>query len=57
MISTTLPRTRCRDSETAHPGGFNAAFSDGSIRFIAATTDPENFLRMLMMADGQPVRF
>jgi prepilin-type processing-associated H-X9-DG protein len=40
---------------TAHPGGFMAAMADGSVRFIAATIDPNTFLRLLMMADGQPV--
>jgi prepilin-type processing-associated H-X9-DG protein len=42
---------------TAHPGGFNVALADGSVRFIAATIDPEIFLRMLMMADGNPIGF
>jgi prepilin-type processing-associated H-X9-DG protein len=40
---------------TAHPGGFMAAMADGSVRFIAATIDPDTFLRLLMMADGKPV--
>ena len=40
---------------TAHPGGFLAAFADGSVRFIAASMDPAVFLRLLMMADGKPV--
>jgi len=39
----------------AHPGGFNAAIADGSVRFIAATVDPQVFLRLLMKADGQPI--
>ena len=40
---------------SAHPGGFMAALADGSVRFIAATIDPANFVRLLMKADGQPV--
>ena len=39
----------------AHPGGFNAALADGSVRFISITIDPQLFLRLLTMADGQPV--
>jgi prepilin-type processing-associated H-X9-DG protein len=40
---------------TAHPGGFNAAFADGSVRFLVnATMDPQLFLGLLKMADGQP---
>lgn len=41
---------------TAHPGGFQAALADGSVQFIPATLDPETFRRLLMMADGKPVR-
>ena len=40
---------------SAHPGGFLVAMADGSVRFIASTIDPALFLRLLMMADGQPV--
>jgi prepilin-type processing-associated H-X9-DG protein len=39
----------------AHPGGFNATMGDGSVRFIPAQIDPKVFLRLLKMADGQPV--
>ena len=39
----------------AHPGGFNAALADGSVRFIPAAVDSQLFLRLLMMDDGQPV--
>ncbi|MBM4091964.1 MAG: DUF1559 domain-containing protein, partial [Planctomycetes bacterium] len=39
----------------AHPGGFNVALADGSVRFISITIDPQLFLRLLQMADGQPV--
>ncbi len=40
---------------TAHPGGFWAAMADGSVHFIVASIDQENFLRLLMIADGKPV--
>ena len=39
----------------AHPGGFNAAFCDGSVRFISATIDPEVFRRLAQIADGEPI--
>jgi prepilin-type processing-associated H-X9-DG protein len=39
----------------AHPGGFNVALADGSVHFISANIDPQVFLQMLMMADGQPI--
>ncbi len=38
----------------AHPGGFNVALADGSVRFISNNVDPRVFLQMLNMADGQP---
>ncbi|MBI2478819.1 MAG: DUF1559 domain-containing protein [Planctomycetia bacterium] len=44
------------DLGKAHPGGFLVSLADGSVRFISATIDKELFLRLLMMADGQPVR-
>ena len=40
----------------AHPAGFNAAMADGSVRFISIEIDPEVFLNLLNMADGQAVR-
>ncbi|MBC7352258.1 MAG: DUF1559 domain-containing protein [Thermogutta sp.] len=39
----------------AHPGGFNAAFVDGSVRFISANVDPEVFRRLITIADGEVV--
>ncbi len=39
----------------AHPGGFAAALADGSVHFISGSIDPQLFLRLLMMADGEPV--
>jgi len=40
----------------AHPGGFLTAFADGSVQFLAANIDTDLFLRLLMMADGKPIR-
>ena len=39
----------------AHPGGFSAAFADGSVHFITNTINPETFRRLLMKSDGQAV--
>lgn len=39
----------------AHPGGFLTALADGSVRFIAATVDPDLFTLLLQMADGEAV--
>jgi prepilin-type processing-associated H-X9-DG protein len=40
----------------AHPGGFNALFGDGSVRFIARNIDPKVFQAMLTIAGGEVVR-
>jgi prepilin-type processing-associated H-X9-DG protein len=37
------------------PGGFNAAFCDGSVRFISATIDAETLRRLFNRHDGKPV--
>jgi type II secretory pathway pseudopilin PulG len=39
----------------AHPGGFEALFGDGSVRFIAKTIDPNVFDKLIRIADGQVV--
>ena len=39
----------------AHPGGFNVALADGSVRFVANTIDPKMFLLLLTMGDGQRI--
>jgi prepilin-type processing-associated H-X9-DG protein len=40
----------------AHRGGFNAALADGSVRFISKAIDPQVFLNLMKMDDGQAVR-
>jgi prepilin-type processing-associated H-X9-DG protein len=40
---------------SAHPGGMNALFADGSIRHIPFTVDKVMFDRMGDRMDGQPV--
>jgi prepilin-type processing-associated H-X9-DG protein len=39
----------------AHPRGFNAAFADGSVRFLPATIDPDTFKALLTVAGGEVV--
>ncbi len=38
-----------------HPGGVNAAFGDGSVRFISNTVDLLTYQRLGAVDDGQPV--
>jgi prepilin-type processing-associated H-X9-DG protein len=40
-----------------HPGGFNVAMADGSVRFISNTTDRETIRRMLLRDDGMAAPF
>ncbi|MGA2258819.1 MAG: DUF1559 domain-containing protein [Thermoguttaceae bacterium] len=40
----------------AHPGGFNAAFADGSVHLISPSIDPKVFQAMLTIAGGELVR-
>jgi prepilin-type processing-associated H-X9-DG protein len=35
--------------------GFNAAFADGSVRFISTSVDPKVFWWMILMNDGNPL--
>ena len=37
------------------PGGFNAAFCDGSVRFMSSTIDAEILRQLFNRHDGQPV--
>ncbi len=38
-----------------HPGGFNAAFADGSVRFIKTTIDLNVFRALITRAGGEVV--
>ncbi len=38
------------------PGGFNAAFSDGSVRFLNATIDPKVLKAMITRGGGEPLQ-
>lgn len=40
---------------SAHPGGFNAAFADGSVRFLSKGIDAQTFRAMLTVAGGEQV--
>jgi prepilin-type N-terminal cleavage/methylation domain-containing protein len=38
-----------------HPGGFNGCLSDGSVRFIRYGLSADNWQRICLIADGQPI--
>ena len=38
---------------SSHPGGINAQFGDGSVRFIKFTVDPSTFRRLAVIDDGE----
>jgi prepilin-type N-terminal cleavage/methylation domain-containing protein/prepilin-type processing-associated H-X9-DG protein len=38
-----------------HPGGINAVFGDGSVRFIKFTVDPSTFRRLSVIDDKEPI--
>jgi prepilin-type processing-associated H-X9-DG protein len=40
---------------SAHPGGFNAVFADGSVHFISYGIDPTVFSRLGDRSDGQVI--
>ncbi len=40
---------------SSHPGGFNAAIADGSVRSISYSINPETFRRLCVRDDGLPV--
>ena len=39
-----------------HPGGVNAALADGSVRFLSETIDQTNYLNLLAIGDGNPLK-
>ncbi len=41
---------------SAHPGGLNVVFCDGSVRFVSFTVDLEVFCRYAHRFDGRPVQ-
>ncbi len=41
---------------SSHPGGFNAAFGDGSVRFFRNSIDPNVFRSLITRAGGEVVR-
>ncbi len=45
------------DSNIQHPGGVNAAFVDGSVRFLYLDFDPDELRAMLTIAGGESVEF
>lgn len=40
---------------SAHTGGMNAVFADGSVRFIRFNVDPLTYLRAIVADDGNAV--
>jgi prepilin-type processing-associated H-X9-DG protein len=50
---TRLVTTQGKTSN--HPGGFNVALADGSVRFIPNTIDPKILRDLLLRDDGHPI--
>ena len=44
-----------RNARTNHPGGFNAALADGSVRFIATSIDPRTLEALMTRGAGEQV--
>ena len=40
---------------SSHPGGMNAVFGDGSVKFIKFTIDPSTFRRLSVIDDNEPI--
>lgn len=38
-----------------HPGGINAVFGDGSVKFIKYSVDPSTFRRLCVIDDNEPI--
>jgi len=49
------PGKPLRGLGAARPGGFNAAFADGSVRFLSKSIDGKLLGLLMQMADGQPI--
>jgi len=39
----------------SHPGGINAVFGDGSVKFIKFSVDPSTFRKLSVIDDGEPI--
>lgn len=52
VIAEKSPLAALRGQPNA---GFNAAFADGSVRFISESVDPKVFWLMILMNDGNPI--
>ena len=58
-----LPRSNARrcpgvplfGAGSKHPGGFNALFADGSVRFIKTTINPQTFRALITRAGGEVI--
>ncbi|MEN6493188.1 MAG: DUF1559 domain-containing protein [Thermoguttaceae bacterium] len=57
LLLMTAIGGRNAKSASPHPGGFNAAFCDGSVRFIADSIDPETLRLLIEKSDGQAVNY
>ncbi len=42
---------------SSHPDGFDALFADGSVRFVADSTDPSMFRAKITRGGGEPLSF
>ena len=54
---TFLTNPSASQFEQFHPGGANVLMADGSVRFVAETTDPGTVRALLTRNDGQSVNF
>jgi prepilin-type processing-associated H-X9-DG protein len=43
-----------RNFGSAHTGGLNAVFADGSVRFVRFNVNPETWMRVIVSDDGAP---
>jgi len=54
-IDFMLENDRGEGIGSAHPGGVNAAFCDGSVRFLPAEEDPDDIRAMSTIAGGERI--